>query len=232
MRLVLRLVGGATFAAALALVAACAHGGTSSVDGVDDDAGLDGGTPLPRDGSLLPPSPIDEAGSDAPTGSDAGCGKTVVINEVQTAGASASDEFVELMNRGTCTVPLGSWKLQYRSSGDGLGVALYTFGAGDSIPAGGRVFVANGSGSFSGKLGTLTPGMAAAAGQVGLLDDTGALVDGVAYGSVSTGTYLEGSAAPSPPTSGSIARKPDGTDTNNNASDFKTAATPTPGAPN
>jgi hypothetical protein len=224
MCLVLRLRIGGAMVAVAALAAACAHGASSAVDGASNDAGVDGGG-LGLDGSVTLP---DAGASD--TGGTAPCG-TVVINELQTEGASANDEFVELANPGSCAVSLAGYELRYRSKADGAsGSPLYTFGAGASIASGGRVLVA--TGSLPGKIGTLTPGMAKDGGQVGLVDDKKQLVDGVAYGAVSSGAYLEGNAAPAPPASGSIARKPDGTDTDDNASDFTVASTPTPGAAN
>lgn len=227
MRLVLRLGGGALSAAVASLAVACAHGADAPVDLADGatDAGSEWRDATGwRDGS-------DGSSSAPPPPGDAGCGKTVVINEVQTAGASASDEFVEILNPGRCSVSLGGWKVLYRSKGDAPPPgALYTFPAGDALAAGARVLLA--AGNLPGKGGTFTAGMAAGDGQVGLVDDSGQPVDGVAYGAVTSGTYLEKKAAPSPPSGGSIARKPDGVDTDDNSSDFTTTATPTPGAPN
>ena len=74
--------------------------------------------------------------------------------------------------------------------------------------------------------------MAAASGQVGLLDDTGTLVDSVAYGTVTGGSYKEGTAAVGPASGGSIGRSPNGADSNNNKTDFKAYGTPSPGIAN
>jgi hypothetical protein len=73
--------------------------------------------------------------------------------------------------------------------------------------------------------------MAAAGGGVALLDGSGNTVDSVGYGTAAN-AYVEGSAAPAPPSGQSIARQPNGHDGNNNASDFSVAATPSPGAAN
>jgi hypothetical protein len=78
----------------------------------------------------------------------------------------------------------------------------------------------------------LTPGFAAADGQVGLVDDKGATVDAVAYGTITKKTYFEGTAAVAPPSGGSIGRFPSGTDTENNKADFKTYTTASPGIAN
>jgi hypothetical protein len=74
--------------------------------------------------------------------------------------------------------------------------------------------------------------MAGTDGEVGLLDDTGKIVDAVAYGTVTATTYKEGTAAPSPPSGGSIGRSPSGVDTDNNKTDFKTYTTPSPAIAN
>jgi predicted extracellular nuclease len=203
---------------------ACARGDGNAVTDLDDpvDAG-DAGAGTARDGSATPPPP----GTPPPPAT----GTHVVINEVQTGSSSnASDEFVELANPTSSSVSLSGWTLVYSSAGGSTPTTLYTFKSGDSIAAGGRVFVA--STNIAGRLGALTPGMSGTAGQVGLLDDAGKTVDGVGYGTVTKSTFVESKAAPSPPSSGSIARTPDGTDTDDNSADFKAATSATPGDPN
>jgi hypothetical protein len=166
-------------------------------------------------------------------GDDAGpCDGKVVINELMTAGASAYDEFIELYNPGGCAVPLGGWKLGYRSGTGSAAPPILTFAPGSSIPA--KSFLVIGRPEFSGKKDitiTSSTSMAADKGQVGLEDDKGTLVDAVGYGAA-TGAYVEGSPAPTPDTSGSISRKTDGVDTNDNAADFAKTKPHSAGAPN
>lgn len=216
----------APFACAL-LVIACATG-TGSTGLFDGEGGLleDGGT---RDVTVLPTG---DAGGGVDTGtvpgddaSTGGCTEKVVINELKSDG----DELVELFNPNSCAVPLGNWELKYASAGGGSGPAGYKFGAGDSIGANGYFVVATGS---IAKDATLTGGFAADNGQVGLLDDSGKLVDAVAYGAVTAGPYREAQSAPKPPANGSIGRNASGADTDDNRSDFKTLASPSPGAAN
>jgi len=44
-------------------------------------------------------------------------GATLVVNEVQSDGATAADEFVELHNPNDCVFPLAGWTLRYSSAG-------------------------------------------------------------------------------------------------------------------
>lgn len=137
---------------------------------------------------------------------------------------------MELYNPNTCAISLGGWKLEYRSQSGSGNTVLYAFAAGESIAA--KSFLVLGSASFSPKDKTFSTSGMADDGQVGLNDDQGKRVDAVAYGSTSSGPFREGGSAPKPPANGSIGRKSDGVDTDNNAADFKTLTTPTPGAPN
>jgi hypothetical protein len=164
----------------------------------------------------------------------------LVINELQTQTTqSASEEFVELYNPCTTAVSVGGFKLGYRaatntspaSSSDSS--TLYTFSG--SLAAG-AYFVVGGS-SFGGtKNGTLSSGLATS-GAVALRDAGGAIVDSVAYGTVTAGNaFIETAAAPTPPSvaspGGSIERTPNGTDTDDNSHDFTTTTTATPGVAN
>jgi len=229
-RACLSAASGAGLAGLVVLAAACAQG-TPSFDlgeaGTLPDDGATERSPLPtRDGAAS------ETGAEGGPGDDAGpCTRRVVINELKVEGATADEEFVELYNAGTCAVPLGGWALKYQASTGNAGLAGYTFQTGDSIPAKGYLVIA--TDSFSGaKNATLTGGFAKAAGQVGLLDDTGVVVDGVGYGSLTGGTFKEGASATAPPASGSIARTSDGVDTDDNAADFAVSTPHSAGAAN
>jgi hypothetical protein len=212
---------------------------TSSVDVEDaaspepDDAGAaEARVPLPSGSSAdVPDGSTPDAEQDSGGGSGGGvCGTHVLINELMTRGPSASEEFVELYNPNTCAISLGGWKLEYRSQSGSGNTTLYTFAAGDSIPA--KSFLVLGSASFGPKDKTFSTSGMADDGQVGLSDAQGGRVDAVAYGSTRSGPFREGDAAPKPPANGSIGRKSDGVDTDDNAADFKILTTPTPGAPN
>lgn len=234
MRLVGKFGGASVFAflAAGMTLFACAMGTSTAIPG--DEGGVDdGGTTGDR---TLPP-PGDSSGGTPDTGpeedSGGSCTKKVVLNEIQTGtSANANIEFVELYNPNTCAVPLGNWKIKYQSGGGGGGPAGHAFAVGDSIPA--KSFLVIAAAAFTGKKDAVldTTGFAGGDGQIGLLDDSDKKVDGVGYGTVTGGAYREGTAAPAPPANGTIGRKTDGVDTDNNSADWKTMATGTPGAAN
>lgn len=224
------LVALAPAGASVLLVGACAEGG--SFDYVLDGSALEGGSD--EGGAVLPllDSGVEGGARDSGGAEDAGslpCTGAIVINEIKVAGATANDEFVELFNPTGCDVALGGWSIRYQSASGGAGSAGHLFAGGASIPSRGFYLVA--SATFSGRDADLQTGFAAS-GQIGLVDDTSRLVDAVAYGTVTGGTYREGSAAPSPSSSGSLARKADGVDTDNNAADFAFATPGSPGSPN
>lgn len=204
-----------------------ATGAASVVDG-----GTEGGVAVPgRDGGG------GGGGGDGGTEEDSGggnCTRRVVINEVKTSGqSSADDEFVELYNAGTCAVPLGDWKLPYRSKTGTGSAVLYTFPSGASIAKGAFMLIA--SSAFSGKKDGefVANAHMADEGQVGLVDDTDKTVDALGFGLNTTGPFVEGDSAPKPPSGGgSVGRKQDGLDTGDNASDCRAFNDPTPGVSN
>jgi hypothetical protein len=181
-------------------------------------------------------SGVDLAGVDL-TGSTA-CTQLPTINEVQTGGSvSAADEFIELY--WPCSQPglafaLAGYKLAYRSaSNTGTTDTTTLVTLSGSITANGFYLVVNSNG-YS---GTATPdqqytysGLAAAGGGVGLRNASGTLIDSVGWGTA-VNPFVEGTAATAPAGGQSIARHPNGHDTNNNSTDF-TVSTPTPKASN
>lgn len=233
------LAAGAIVAGGL-LCFACAKGDNSIVIDGDDEAGItaEGGSKIDR------ATPVDDGGSSSGTSGTSGssgssgdsgtsgCTGKVVINELSTRGATQAEIFIELYNPNACAIPLGGYRLSYRSKTNVKAPDLVVFQNSDSIAS--KAFLVAGSSSFKGKKDvTLSNTGVADDGQVGLLDAQMKLVDGVAFGQVPTGDYLEGQSAPvQPSNSGSIARKQDGVDTGNNKNDFAAAATHTAGAPN
>lgn len=227
--------------AAALLLAACAVGTTSTTG---DEAALDGG--LTGDGSIVPgnssdveepdpiyPDPVD--GSSDASQQDSSkppvtCKAGVVINEVQAeSNSDKSYEFVELYNCGTQSVSLSGWKVEYQSGSGGTGMS-YPIEGNQTIAAGAYKLFAT-SKVAGAKDGTFTGGFASDKGQIGLLDKSGKTVDGVAWGTVTGGKYKERNTAPTPGT-GSIGRRPDGKDTDDNQSDFEKFPTPSPGKSN
>ena len=163
-----------------------------------------------------------------------------VINEIQTQTTqAATEEFIEIYNPCGAAVSVAGWKLGYRAASNTTPVSssdsstLYTF---SGSLAGGAYFVLGGSG-FTGTKNASLPSGLATSGSTALRDGTGAVVDSVAWGSVTAGNaFIEAAAAPLPPSlsspGGSIERLPDGADSNDNSHDFQTATAATPGAAN
>jgi hypothetical protein len=186
--------------------------------------------PPPDDGGM-PPS--DGGGGKGDMAQNLGC--TPVINELQTAGASASDEFIEIFNPCNAAVDMTGWKIGYRSAGNNKGgadTALFSFPANTMIQPGG-FYVAAGM-AFTGKADAMyASGMAAGGGAIGLKDPNGNVVDSVSYDVLTApNNFTEGMPAPNPAASTSIGRHMDGNDNNNNLMDFTKCKTPTPDAMN
>jgi hypothetical protein len=170
----------------------------------------------------------------------------VVISQIYggggNSGATYTNDYVELFNRGTATADLTGWSLQYASStgsgwdsnkqplGGTIGageyylIALASGGAnGASLPAAnisGLINMAAGSGKIA-----LVGSFTALAGNCPIFDPT--IKDIVGCGSADCG---EGSTtAPAASNTTALFRKNAGvTDTDNNASDFAAPAMPTP----
>jgi Lamin Tail Domain len=231
MRLVRSRLGGGLAIATVPIMAialiACAKG----ADPIDlgDGAIVDDAGPG-RDVVVIPDR-------DSGTGKDTGpgpekeagpCDGKVVINELMVDGTS---EWVEIYNPSTCAVTVGGWRIAYRSKDDGAGGAGYTFAAGASLAP--QQFFLIATSGFSGKKdATWTGGLGNAGGQLGLLDDTDKLIDGVGYNAGTIGLYVEDKPAVLPGADKSIGRSSDGVDTNKNQNDFVLFNSPTPGAPN
>jgi predicted extracellular nuclease len=178
-------------------------------------------------------------GSAAPSGG-------LVINEVYggggNSGATYTNDFIEITNRGNAPVSVDGWSVQYHSSGTS-GAWQVTQLSG-SIAPGAFYLVAEAQGTGGTQplppaqaTGTIT--MAATAGTVALVNGTtaltcadsaacqGASVDLVGYG---TAAINEGAPVTGASNSDSVQRK-DAADSDNNAGDFAAAA-PTPAAAN
>jgi hypothetical protein len=161
----------------------------------------------------------------------------VRLNEVATGtSGSGADEFVELVNPGATAAAVGGFRLAYRSSTGTSDVLLATIPADTTIAPGG--FYLFGGSAYAGTSHadqSFSAGLAATGGGVALRNGAGDGVDSVAWGTA-TNAFVEAHAAPAPPATASpgssIARLPDGHDTNDNAADFAVAAVATPGGPN
>lgn len=190
-----------------------------------------------------------DSGVVADTGVDApGCTPRIVVNEVQTRGAAAGDEFVEIYNAGTCAVNLNGWTLRYLSAGStsGTGSAFWTGTAAQTIAVGQYAVIRSGAAAAP-PASALDLGLSASSlgladsGGVGLFNGT-TRVDSVAYQQsggtmvAATHPFLEGTMPAATPATGgaavATARVPNGGDTNVNSTDFVSRATVSIGVAN
>ena len=149
----------------------------------------------------------------------------VVIDQVQTAGAVSSNDFVKIFNPTGGVIDLNGWKLRKRS-GSGVDYSLRVFPSGTSISAGEYLTWANASDGFAGSINADFSSSENLAGNnsVALLDAAGNLVDAVAWGT-GTNQYVEGLPYPTNPAANQILQRrrddiSNPIDTNNNADDF------------
>jgi Lamin Tail Domain/Collagen triple helix repeat (20 copies) len=162
---------------------------------------------------------------------------TLRVNEFSTGTtASATDEFVELVNAGPSPADVSGFKLVYRSGAGTSDISLATIPDGTTLAVGAfYLFGGNGYAGAHKADQAFSAGLAATGGGVGLRDASGKLVDSVGYGTA-TNVLVETRPAPAPPATAvpgsSDIRLPDGADTDDNGTDFTVTAAPTPGAPN
>ncbi len=185
-----------------------------------------GATDLAAAGDMAIAPSTDMAGSCAPK-----------INELQTGGPMwASDEFVELYNPCNSAINLNDWELNYRSAGNNSGggdTPMYKWITATMIPSGGYLVVSGQKFALPHDAVFSNGGLAAVGGAVALRNAVGAKVDSVSYQTLSgANLFTETAPAPNPPMAQSIARKPNGQDTDDNSADFKVVVTPTPGKAN
>lgn len=164
-----------------------------------------------------------------------------VINELQAAGASAADEWVEIYNPCISAINVAGWTLVYRGPstiGTTDDTLLFAF-TGQLAPGGIRLLAGSGypdpnDGEWPNPTGEIGGINGAVGLRSGPKDSIDTLVDAIAYGSVSsTHPFKETNPAPAMMSRRSASRLPfDGKDNNDGAADFLIVMTPTPGALN
>jgi uncharacterized protein YdeI (BOF family) len=158
---------------------------------------------------------------------------SLVVSEVQTGGAGASDEFVEIANQGGAPVDLIGLEVVYATSSGTTVTRKATWAASTVLAPGQRSLIVNSAGALAG-LGdaSYTGGFAATGGALALRVVGGSVVDAIGWGDA-TNAFVEGTVAMAPPPSSSLERRPggplgNGVDTNDNASDWFVSTTPGP----
>jgi hypothetical protein len=154
----------------------------------------------------------------------------VTINEVQTSGLTAGDEFIELYNNCAGTVSL-SGSLVYRSKTGTTDVVLIASLSGKSIPAN-SWFLCTGSGYLGSATSdaTYSSGLADLNGGLALRDGAAAIVDSMGWGSGTSNGFQQGT--PANNANVTMSRIPDGKNTHANSVDFVDSFTATPRAAN
>src|SRR5687768_16153010 len=177
-------------------------------------------------GAADPPAALPAAAPTWPT-------SNLVLSEVLTGGASASDEFAELSNAGPATVDLAGLEIVYVTSSGSTITRKASWPASQPLEPGRHLLIANVSGLFATAAdATYSGGFAAAGGALVLRPIGGAPIDAVGWGDATSG-FVEGSPAPAPPAGSSIERRPggaagNGADTNDNGADWFLQGTPNP----
>ncbi|HYK95551.1 MAG TPA: lamin tail domain-containing protein [Candidatus Dormibacteraeota bacterium] len=176
------------------------------------------------------------AGSGAPPTSQAAVTwpvSTLLVSEVQTGGASASDEFAEITNVGPAPVDLAGLELVYATSTGSTVTRKASWSTSLVLGTGRHLLIANTSGIFAALAdATYSGGFAATGGTIVLRVVGGAPVDAVGWGDA-TNAFVEGATIGAPAANASVERKPGGVsgntiDSNSNSADWFAQATPNP----
>ncbi len=161
-----------------------------------------------------------------------GVSSTLVISQFQVAGSGATpsaDEFVEIHNISSAPIDLSGYRIVYREAAGVNDVTVIAFSTSTIVPSGGYYLVAHATGyddpiaanatfnnGATGSFSATGGGLAIRNGAA----DTGALVDGVGYGTA-TNAFVETIVTTAPPANASRSRLNSGTlDTDNNSNDF------------
>lgn len=159
----------------------------------------------------------------------------LVVSELMTGGASASDEFIELYNPTAAELPLEGLEVVYVTASGATVTRKSSWAAGaPGIPAGAHLLIANGAGIYAGLADVAyANGLAATGGSVALrVIDAATAIDAVGWGNAAS-TWLEAQPAPAPPAGSSLERLPGGSvgssqDTDDNLIDFIIQSIPDP----
>ena len=159
----------------------------------------------------------------------------LLVSEVVTGGASASDELIELHNPTASPLPLDGLEVIYVTASGATVSRRASWGLdAGSVPAHGHLLIANEAGVYAAIAdATYATGMASTGGSVAIrIQGATTAIDAAGWGTTSS-TWREGLAAPAPAAGSSIERLPGGAlgsaqDTDDNAVDFTARLVPEP----
>lgn len=159
----------------------------------------------------------------------------LLVGEVVTGGASASDEFVEVYNAASTTFDLVGLELVYASSSGATVTRKQQWSTSLPVGPGRHVLIANGAGIYAGRAdGSWSAGISSTGGSMVLRVIGGAVLDALSWGDAASG-FREGAPGAAPPAGSSLERLPGGAlgnarDTGDNASDSWIQPQPVPQA--
>jgi len=153
----------------------------------------------------------------------------IIINEIYYDHPGRDDgyEFIELINTGDFDLALAGSTLEFHDGNSGGWRVVWTWGAGDTI-ASGSLVVVGGEEVWNWPDYVVELGLQNGPDAVRLVVE-GTEADRVGYGVLSGTQYYEGESAPDVSEGQSLARYPDGRDTQDNAQDFRVME-PSPGS--
>src|SRR5436190_3212139 len=158
---------------------------------------------------------------------------TLLVAEVVTGGASASDEYVEIENAGPSDVDLVGTELVYITSSGATVTRKQSWPSSRPLAPGQHLLMANSTGAFAPVAdGTYSGGLAATGGAIALRLIGGTVIDAVGWGDAAN-PFVEGSPTAAPTAGSSAERGPGGArgnsiDTNDNSADWFVQTTPVP----
>jgi hypothetical protein len=158
----------------------------------------------------------------------------LLVSEVVTRGAAASDQYVEIYNASSGALDLAGLELTYVTA-SGLTVTRKQSWTSLLLPAHAHLLIANASGTYAGQADGLfsNGGFSTAGGSLVLRALTGGqVIDALSWGSA-TNSFVESAPGTAPPTGSSLERKPGGLlgnaiDTNDNLADSRLETSPVP----
>lgn len=153
----------------------------------------------------------------------------ILINQFNPAYSGASNEYIELVNKTNKTFDLSQLKIMYSSASGSTPGSLGTL-SGTLDPYGFWLIspdatVNIGQSSGIARDGSFNAGMAGASGQFALETLSNSIIDGVAYGTITSNILGKGDPTASPSSNSGFKRTSDGVNSNDNLADFSSVST-------